>query len=183
MGLIADIGKPDYETRLAILRRKTQTDNIIIDDYILSTIATKIDSNIRELEGVLNKIVAYAALTHSTITIEVAEKIINEYVMQKEKVISSDYIQEVVAKYFNIEKKDLISTKKSNDIAHPRQIAMYLCRTLAQMSFPKIGADFGNRDHTTVMHAVTKIEKEIKENTNTKLVVENVKKINQNKND
>ncbi|MCR5186742.1 MAG: chromosomal replication initiator protein DnaA [Clostridia bacterium] len=183
MGLIADIGKPDYETRLAILRRKTQTDNIIIDDYILSTIATKIDSNIRELEGVLNKIVAYAALTHSTITIEVAEKIINEYVMQKEKVISSDYIQEVVAKYFNIEKKDLISTKKSNDIAHPRQIAMYLCRTLAQMSFPKIGADFGNRDHTTVMHAVTKIEKEIKENTNTKLVVESVKNIIQDKND
>ena len=103
--------------------------------------------------------------------------------MQKEKVISSDYIQEVVAKYFNIEKKDLISTKKSNDIAHPRQIAMYLCRTLAQMSFPKIGADFGNRDHTTVMHAVTKIEKEIKENTNTKLVVESVKNIIQDKND
>ena len=103
--------------------------------------------------------------------------------MQKSSVLSIDYIQEVVAKYFNIEKKDLISTKKSNDIAHPRQIAMYLCRTLAQMSFPKIGADFGNRDHTTVMHAVTKIEKEIKENTNTKLVVESVKNIIQDKND
>lgn len=176
-GILADISMPDYETRLAILRKKVQTDKIIIDDYILSVIATKIDSNIRELEGALNKIVAYASLTHSPITIEIAEKSINDLVLQKEKVISADYIQEVVAKYFNIDKKDLISSKKSNDIAHPRQIAMYLCRTIGQMSFPKIGADFGNRDHTTVMHAVNKIEKEIKEKTNTKLIVESVKNI------
>lgn len=179
-GILADISMPDYETRLAILRKKVQTDKIIIDDYILSVIATKIDSNIRELEGALNKIVAYASLTHSPITIEIAEKSINDLVLQKEKVISADYIQEVVAKYFNIDKKDLISSKKSNDIAHPRQIAMYLCRTIGQMSFPKIGADFGNRDHTTVMHAVNKIEKEIKEKTNTKLIVESVKNIIQN---
>ena len=176
-GILADISMPDYETRLAILRKKVQTDKIIIDDYILSVIATKIDSNIRELEGALNKIVAYASLTHSPITIEMAEKSINDIVLQKEKVISADYIQEVVAKYFNIDKKDLVSSKKSNDIAHPRQIAMYLCRTIGQMSFPKIGADFGNRDHTTVMHAVNKIEKEIKEKTNTKLIVESVKNI------
>ncbi len=176
-GIIADIGIPDYETRLAILRKKVQTENIIIDDYILSDIARKIDTNIRELEGVLNKIVAYASLTHSTITIEIAEKAINDIVLQKEKVISSDYIQEVVAKYFNIDKKDLVSTKKSNDIAFPRQIAMYLCRTVASMSLPKIGQDFGNRDHTTVMHAVNKIEKQIKEKTNTKLIVESVKNL------
>ena len=176
-GLLADISNADYETRLAILRKKVQADNIIIDDYILSVIATKIDSNIRELEGALNKIIAYASLTHSPITIEMAEKSINDIVLQKEKVISADYIQEVVSKYFNIDKKDLISTKKSNDIAHPRQIAMYLCRTVAGMSFPKIGAEFGNRDHTTVMHAVNKIEKEIKEKTNTKLIVESVKNI------
>lgn len=181
-GILADISMPDYETRLAILRKKVQTDKIIIDDYILSVIATKIDSNIRELEGALNKIVAYAALTHSQITIEIAEKAINDIVLQKEKVISADYIQEVVSKYFNIDKKDLISTKKSNDIAYPRQIAMYLCRTVAQMSYPKIGADFGNRDHTTVMHAVTKIEKELKEKTNTKLIVESVKNIIQDAN-
>ena len=106
-----------------------------------------------------------------------AEKAINDVALQKEKVISADYIQDVVAKYFNLDKKDLISSKKSNDIAHPRQIAMYLCRTIAEMSFPKIGAEFGNRDHTTVMHAVTKIEKEIKEKTNTKLIVESVKNI------
>ena len=176
-GILADISMPDYETRLAILRKKVQSDNIIIDDYILSVIATKIDSNIRELEGALNKIIAYASLTHSPITIEIAEKSINDIVLQQEKVISADYIQEVVAKYFNIDKKDLISTKKSNDIAHPRQIAMYLCRTVAGMSLPKIGAEFGNRDHTTVMHAVNKIEKEIKEKSNTKLIVESVKNI------
>ena len=176
-GILADISLPDYETRLAILRKKVQSENIIIDDYILSEIAEKITSNIRELEGALNKIVAYASLTHSSITIEIAEKAINDIVLQKEKVITSDYIQEVVAKYFNIDKKDLTSSKKSNDIVYPRQIAMYLCRTIGQMSLPKIGQDFGNRDHTTVMHAVNKIEKEMKEKTNTKLIVESVKNI------
>ena len=176
-GILADISMPDYETRLAILRKKVQTENIIIDDYILSVIATKVDSNIRELEGALNKIVAYASLTHSPITIEMAEKAINDIVLQKEKVISADYIQEIVAKYFNIDKKDLISTKKSNDIVYPRQIAMYLCRAVGQMSFPKIGEEFGKRDHTTVMHAYKKIEKELKENSNTKLIVESVKNI------
>ena len=176
-GILADISMPDYETRLAILRKKVQTENIIIDDYILSVIATKVDSNIRELEGALNKIVAYASLTHSPITIEMAEKAINDIVLQKEKVISADYIQEIVSKYFNIDKKDLISTKKSNDIVYPRQIAMYLCRAVGQMSFQKIGEEFGKRDHTTVMHAYKKIEKELKENSNTKLIVESVKNI------
>ena len=176
-GILADISMPDYETRLAILRKKVQLENIIIDDYILSEIATKIDSNIRELEGALNKIIAYASLTHSPVTREMAEKAINDIVLQKEKIISADYIQEVVAKYFNIDKKDIISSKKSNDIAYPRQIAMYLCRTVGQMSYPKIGADFGNRDHSTVMHACTKIEKEFKEKNNTKLIVDSVKNI------
>ena len=176
-GILADISMPDYETRLAILRKKVQAENIIIDDYILSVIATKVDSNIRELEGALNKIVAYASLTHSPITIEMAEKAINDIVLQKEKVISADYIQEIVSKYFNIDKKDLVSTKKSNDIVYPRQIAMYLCRAVGQMSFPKIGEEFGKRDHTTVMHAFKKIEKELKENSNTKLIVESVKNI------
>ena len=176
-GILADISMPDYETRLAILRKKVQIENFIIDDYILSVIATKIDSNIRELEGALNKIIAYASLMHSPITIEMAEKAIVEVALQKEKVISADYIQEIVSKYFNIDKKDLVSTKKSSDIVHPRQIAMYLCREIGQMSFPKIGEEFGKRDHTTVMHAHKKIENEIKENTNTKLVVESVKNI------
>ena len=176
-GLLADISCPDYETRVAILKKKAQDEGIIIDDSILADIATKIDSNIRELEGVFNKIVARASLTHSPITIELAENVINEFIAKKEKVISSDSIQDVVAKYFSIDKKDLAGNKRSNDIAFPRQIAMYLCREVANMSFPQIGIDFGNRDHSTVMHAYKKIEKDLKEKNNTKLIVESVKNI------
>ncbi len=176
-GLLADISCPDYETRLAILRRKAQDENIIIEDFILSNIANRIDSNIRELEGVFNKIVARASLTHSPITIELAENIINEFKTESQKVISSDFIKETVSKYFNIDKKDLEGNKRSNDIAFPRQIAMYLCREVANMSFPKIGEEFGHRDHSTVMHGHKKIDTEIKTNTNTKLIVESVKSI------
>ena len=176
-GLLADISCPDYETRLAILRKKAQDEKIIIDDSILSNIATNIDSNIRELEGVFNKIVARAALTHSPITMEHAELIINEFKLKSEKVISSDFIKETVAKYFSINKNDLASEKRSNDIAFPRQIAMYLCRDVANMSFPQIGKDFGDRDHSTVMHAYNKIKKEVRDKNNTKLIVESVKNI------
>ncbi len=176
-GLLADISCPDYETRFAILRKKAQDENVIIDDYILSNIANKIDSNIRELEGVFNKVVARASLTHSPITIELAEKIINEFKYESEKVISCDFIKETVAKYFSIDKEDLSGNKRSNDIAFPRQIAMYLCREIANMSYPQIGTDFGGRDHSTVMHGCKKIEKEIKEKNNTKLIVDSVKNI------
>ena len=176
-GLIADISNPDYETRLAILRKKAQMDCINIDDEILSNIATKIDTNIRELEGALNKLIAKASLTNSPITVEMAERAINDIIAQQDKVFSSDFVQETVAKYFNIDAKDLKGSKRSNDVAFPRQIAMYLCRNVAQMSLPQIGKDFGKRDHTTVMHACTKIEQEIKENQNTRLIVESVKNI------
>ena len=176
-GLLADLSNPDYETRLAILRKKAQDENIIVDDHILSNIANKIDSNIRELEGVFNKIVAIASLNNEPISIELAEKTINEFKQQSEKVISSDFIKETVAKYFNVNKDDLASDKRSNDITFPRQIAMYLCREVANLSFPKIGADFGNRDHSTVMHAYKKIEKEVKDKNNTRLIVESVKNI------
>ena len=167
-GLLADISCPDYETRLAILRKKAQEENIIIEDYILSNIANKIDSNIRELEGVFNKVVAMASLTHSPITIELAEKTINEFKYENEKVISCDFIKETVAKYFSIDKDDLSGNKRSNDIAFPRQIAMYLCRLIANMSYPQIGAEFGGRDHSTGLHACRKIEKETREQYNTK---------------
>ena len=176
-GLLADLSNPDYETRLAILRKKAQDENIIVDDHILSNIANKIDSNIRELEGVFNKIVAIASLNNEPISIELAEKTINEFKQQSEKVISADFIKETVAKYFNVNKDDLASDKRSNDIAFPRQIAMYLCREIANLSFPKIGDEFGKRDHSTVMHAYKKIEKEIKDKNNTRLIVESVKNI------
>ena len=176
-GLIVDISIPDFETRVAILRKKAEEKNILIDNEIIYDIATKIDSNIRELEGAFNKIVAHASLTSGPITIEMAEKAINDIISKKEKVISSDYIQEVVANYYNIDKKDLKNAKRSNDIAFPRQVAMYLCRNVANLSFKQIGDDFGKRDHTTVMHAYKKIEQEIKDNANTKLIVDSVKKI------
>ena len=176
-GLLADISCPDYETRLAILRKKAQDEGVIIEDFILSNIANKIDSNIRELEGVFNKIVARASLTHSPITIELAENIINEFKYENEKVISCDFIKETVSKYFSIDKDDLAGNKRSNDIAFPRQSEMYLCREVANMSFPQIGIDFGGRDHSTVMHAYRKISKEIKEKSNTKLIVDSVKNI------
>ena len=176
-GLIADISNADYETRLAILRKKAQLDNIIIADEILANIANRIDTNIRELEGALNKLIARASLINSPITMEMAEWAINEIVSSKDKVISSGFIQETVAKYFNIDPKDIAGAKRSADVVFPRQIAMYLCRTVPQLSLPQIGKDFGNRDHTTVMHACNKIEKEIKENKNTKLIVESVKNI------
>ena len=176
-GLIADISNPDYETRLAILRKKAQLDNIIIDDEILSDIATKIDSNIRELEGVLNKLIANASLTGSQITIEMAEKAINDVVTKKDKVLSLELIQETIAKYFNITVEELKGVKRSNDVTFPRQIAMYLCRNVAQLPLTKIGEGFGKRDHTTVIHACTKIEKEVQNNVSTKRIVESVKNI------
>lgn len=137
-GLIADISNADYETRLAILRKKAQLDNIIIDDDILANIANRIDTNIRELEGALNKLIARASLINSPITMEMAEWAINEIVSSKDKVISSEFIQETVAKYFNIDPKDISGAKRSNDIVFPRQIAMYLCRTVPQLSLPQI---------------------------------------------
>ena len=176
-GLLADISCPDYETRLAILRKKAQDEKILVDDIILANIATKIESNIRELEGVFNKMIARASLMHTQISIELAENTINEFKAENEKVLSSDYVKEIVAKYFSVDKNDLSSNKRSNEIAFPRQIAMYLCREVANMSYPKIGEDFGNRDHSTVMHACKKIENEIKEKNNTRLIVESVKNI------
>ena len=178
-GLIADVSMADYETRLAILRKKKDENHLIVDDEILSDIAAKIDSNIRELEGVFNKLVAQSSLTHTPITMEMAEKAIKDIIRQKASVISIEYIQEMICKYFNITVKDLKSSQRSNDIAFPRQIGMYLCRILTNESFPKIGEAFGKRDHTTVMHGYKKIEQEIKQNpeSNTKLIVDSVKKI------
>ena len=174
---MVDISAANYETRLAILRKKVQLENIVIDDIILSNIATKVDSNIRELEGTLNKIVAQASLTHSPITFELAEKAINDVISQREKIVSSNYIKETVSKYFNISVKDLDSSKRSSDLAYPRQIAMYLCREIADIPYKKIGDDFGKRDHSTVMHACDKISNDIKKKDETRLIVESVKNI------
>lgn len=161
-GLLVDISAANYETRLAILRKKVQVTNIIVDDIVLSAIAEKIDTNIRELEGVLNKIVAKASLTHQPITLELADQAIRDVIAHRDKVISPEYIKSTVAKYFNIPVEDLDSSKRSNEIAYPRQVAMYFCRELAKMQYKSIGNSFGKRDHSTVMHACNKIEQELK---------------------
>ena len=176
-GIVADVHMADYETRLAILRKKADEKHAIIDDDILQNIAAKIDSNIRELEGEFNKLIVHSTLNRTPVTMEMAEQAINDMIKQKDSVISIEYIQDSVCKYFNITQKDLQSSQRSNDITYPRQIGMYLCRSLTNESFPKIGDAFGKRDHTTVMHAFKKIEKDIKENQNTKLIVESLKKI------
>ena len=176
-GLLVDISQANYETRLAILRKKVQLENIVIDDLVLSNIATKIDSNIRELEGTLNKIVALASLTHSPITLEMAEKAVADVIANKEKIISTDNIKVAVAKYYNIPLDDINSSKRSSEIAYARQVAMYLCRELAKMQYKNIGIAFGNRDHSTVMHACDKIEKEIQINNVSRSHVDNVKNI------
>ena len=152
-------------------------DRLKIDDEILSDIATKIDSNIRELEGILNKLIANASLTNTPITMEMAEKSINDVITKKDKVLSLELIQETVSKYFNVTVEELKGVKRSNDVTFPRQIAMYLCRNVAQLPLTKIGAGFGKRDHTTVIHACSKIEKEVQNNVSTKRIVESVKNI------
>ncbi len=161
-GLIADIQAPDYETRIAILRKKAQIEEIEVPDDVMLFIAKKIKSNIRELEGALIRILAYSSLTNSPINIELASEALKEIFSSKPRELNIDYIKEVVANKFNIKIEDLTSKKRTRIIAYPRQIAMYLSRDLTDLSLPKIGNEFGGRDHTTVMHACDKVSTDIK---------------------
>lgn len=181
-GIIVDISRPDYETRLAILRKKSEEKNIIIDNHILAIIAEKINTNIRDLEGVLNKVIVISSLTKTPITIDIVEKAINEIAIQKEQELTPEHIINVVANYFNVNNKDILSSKKSSNIVFPRQIAMYLCRNVLNLPYQKISALFNKKDHTTVMHAEQKIEKDIQLNNQTKLIVESVENILKNSN-
>lgn len=176
MGLSVDIQTPDYETRLAILRKKAEKERYVIDDEILIKIATRVKSNIRELEGVFNKLVAYTSFTNSELTDAIVENTIESILVKNTKVITSKLIMQVVCKFFNIKVQDMTSTKRSNSVAFPRQIAMYLCREIANMSFPNIGKDFGGRDHSTVLHAYSKITNEYTSNPETKDLIEEIKK-------
>ena len=176
-GLVADIGKPDYETRYAILRQKAQKEKIYIDDEILSMIAVKVESNIRELEGILNKMIAWSSLTNGEITMELAEKEISNLHQSKEKVITVDYIQNIVAKYYNLNQNDFKIQRKTSDIAFPRQIAMYLSKQLTGASLKEIGKEFGGKDHSTVIYAIKKIEDTMEVDPNTKIIVDNIRKM------
>lgn len=157
-GLIADIQAPDFETRMAILKKKADVENLNIPNEVMVYIATKIKSNIRELEGALIRIVAYSSLTNREITVDLATEALKDIISNKQnKSITIDLIQDVVATYFNLRVEDLKSQRRTRNVAYPRQIAMYLSRKLTDMSLPKIGEEFGGRDHTTVIHAYEKI--------------------------
>ncbi len=157
-GLIADIQRPDYETRIAILRKKAQVEHIDVSDDIIAFIADKIESNIRELEGSLTRIIAYASLSGKPITMAVAEEALRNILSIKDpKRITPDVITQVVSDFYGVSPEDVKSSKRNREIALPRQIAMYLTRDLTELSLPRIGDAFGGRDHTTVMHACDKI--------------------------
>lgn len=157
-GLIADIQPPDYETRIAILRKKADVDKLDIPNEVLIYIATKIKSNIRELEGALLRVVAYTNLTNSAVSLDIAKEALKDLINTKNsKTITIEYIQETIANYYDLDIEMLKSQRRTQNIAFPRQIAMYLCRKLTDLSLPKIGENFGGRDHTTVIHAYEKI--------------------------
>ena len=161
-GLTADIQPPDYETRIAILRKRAELDHIYIDDAIFDYIASNIKSNIRELEGALNKIRVYSKLEKRPIDLDLAKIALKDLVDNDTVVkITPDLIITTVAEHFNIQPADIISKKRSHDIAYPRQICMYLCKKLTDTSFVKIGEYLGKRDHSTVIHGSEKIEKDL----------------------
>mgnify|MGYP000850436373 CR=1 FL=1 len=176
-GLIADIQAPDMETRIAILRKKSQQERYDIPDEVLSYIAENIESNIRELEGALNRVIAYASLTGSPITLDLAQNCLKQLLAGITKTnINYNTIMKVVARYYDISPDMLTTHKRSRDIAHPRQVAMYLCRELTDMSLPKIGQVFGGRDHTTVMHACEKIQEAIEHNSELRRTIMELKR-------
>ena len=164
-GLITDIQPPDLETRIAILRRKVTYDGIDVGDpEVLTHIADRVTTNIRELEGALTRVVAFASLTGRTMDVELAQDVLHEVFPQGEPaVVSIDKIQELVCDRFSVSLKDLTGERRSQNIVYPRQVAMYLSRELTDSSLPKIGREFGGRDHTTVIHATTKIARLIRE--------------------
>ena len=157
-GLIADIGRPDYETRIAILRKKAELEHILVDDDVLHFIAEQTESNIRELEGSLTRVNAMAALNGGKITLDVArEELENIMPGREKKVLTPEIIMDACAKEFGLTRDDLLSQRRNREIAGTRQLAMYLIREMTQLSTTRIGEVFGGRDHTTVMHACDKV--------------------------
>lgn len=176
-GLLADISSPDYETRVAILRKKEEMDGYNIDDAIIEYIAKNIKSNIRELEGSLNKIIAYANLEKREITMELAEEVLKDIISPNEKkIITPEYIISTVAEHFDVSPEEIAGNKRNSKVVYPRQIAMYLCREMTDVPLKSIGKCLGNRDHTTIMHGCDKIEQELKSSENTRNTVEILKK-------
>ncbi len=157
-GMVADIHPADYELRLGILQARREQAGIDISDKVLEFLATRITSNIREIEGAFNRIVAHATLVGREITIETSREVLSDLLRANNRRVSVDEIQKKVAHHFSIKVSDMFSARRARQIARPRQIAMFLAKNLTAMSYPEIGKRFGNRDHTTIMHAVRKIE-------------------------
>ncbi|HXI10941.1 MAG TPA: chromosomal replication initiator protein DnaA [Thermodesulfobacteriota bacterium] len=175
-GLVADIQPPDMETKIAILRKKAKAENIKIPDDVAEWLAGVSGSNVRELEGFLNRIIAVSSLTNQEITLGMSKDALKNLLKEKdEKIVTIDEIQKAVAAFFNVKFSDLRSKRRHRAIATPRQIAMYLSRQYGGFSFPEIGSSFGGKDHSTAIHAVKKIERELKENPETRNAVRSLK--------
>lgn len=176
-GLIADIQPPDYETRMAILRKNAETYDREIDDEIIQYIATNIKSNIRELEGALNKVMANARLNKQELTIELAEDALNDVIYpNKTREVTPKLILDTVAEHFNVSVDDISSKKRDKEFALPRQIIMYLCRSMTTETYQNIAALLGKKDHTTVISGVKKIEKLIQNDNDLKNKIDIIKK-------
>ena len=175
-GLIQDIQQPDFETRLAILQKKAQIEKYNIDNEVLSFIAEKIDTNIRELEGMLSKVVFYASLLGKpSATMNEAMEAMKDHIDNSKEKITADKIINVVCNYYNIKKEDLVGKKKNKEIVEPRQICMYLISEILELPLASIGSLFGGRDHTTVIHARDKVGSLIKTNYNLKTTINDLK--------
>ena len=176
-GLMADIGVPDYETRMAILRKKAESDNFDIDDEVLSYIANNIKSNIRELEGALTKIVALSRLNKCDITLGLAEEALKDIISPNaQREVTPNLIIQVVSDHFGITPLDISSQKRTKEIVYPRQIVMYLCRNMTETPLQSIGRILGGRDHTTIIHGSEKIAADMNKDENLKNTIEILKK-------
>ncbi len=160
MGLITDIQPPDLETRIAILKRKIEIEHLDVPYDVISFVADRVASNIRELEGALIRVVAYSSLSRRSVNIDLARDVLKDIFPERSmRPISIATIQREVCKFYSLSQAEIVGSKRSQSIVYPRQIAMYLSRELTDFSLPRIGAEFGGRDHTTVMHATAKIQK------------------------
>lgn len=171
-GLIADIQAPDTETKQAILKMKADQNKIHIPEDVIYFLANSITNNVRELEGYLIRIGAYSSLTSTPINIEMAKNILKDIIIEENKEITVEKIQKIVADHFQLKISELKSSKRLKNLVYPRQIAMYICRKLTEMSYPEIGAKFGGKDHSTIIHAIKKIEKKMEEDMHTMTLVE-----------
>ncbi len=176
-GLVTDIQPPDFETRVAILKKKMEKETVKVPDDVAYFIASKIKSNIRELEGALIRVVAYCALTGSALDVKLTENILKDSLQEESQKFSMEEIQKTVAEYFHVQVADLRSKTRTRSVARPRQYAMFLIRELTSYSLPEIGDFFGGRDHTTVLHACKKIRSENSQDLESVKIVEHLKNL------